>query len=139
MKSERSQHPRIRSFIYIIAGFFWIRPIIVEGFVSIIISPFLRVYTISAFLKVIHAPKTPKRGGISGSTPKITFLHTVFPRIVVATTILFWKLRCDKYSRETTIQGRKLLFSRFLEVSWIVVAIPAMILFMTFVTEHIWK
>ena len=38
--------------------------------------------------------------------------HTVFPRIVVATTILFLGLRCDNYSRETTIQGRKLLFSR---------------------------
>ena len=45
-----------------------------KGFISIILNPFLRVFAISAFLKVIHAPKTPKRGGISG-TPKITFLH----------------------------------------------------------------
>ena len=37
---------------------------------------------------------------------------TVFPRIVVVTTILFLGLRCDNYSRETTIQGRKLLFFR---------------------------
>ena len=29
-----------------------------RGFVSIIINPFLRVFAISAFLKVIHAPKT---------------------------------------------------------------------------------
>ena len=47
-------------------------------------------------------------------------LHTVFPRIVVATTILFLGLRCDNYSRETTVQRRKLLFffifSLFLEV-----------------------
>ena len=35
----------------------WLR-----GFVSIILNPFLRVFTISAFLKVIHAPKTPKEG-----------------------------------------------------------------------------
>ena len=32
----------------------WLR-----GFVSIILNPFLRVFAISAFLKVIHAPKTP--------------------------------------------------------------------------------
>ena len=37
--------------------------------------------------------------------------YTVFPQIVVATTILFWGSWCDNYSRETTIQGRKLLFS----------------------------
>ena len=29
-----------------------------RGFVSIILNPFLRVFAISAFLKVIHAPKT---------------------------------------------------------------------------------
>ena len=28
--------------------------------------------------------------------------HTVFPHIVAATTILFWKLECGKYSREET-------------------------------------
>ena len=32
----------------------WLR-----GFVSIILNPFLRVFAISASLKVIHAPKTP--------------------------------------------------------------------------------
>ena len=32
----------------------WLR-----GFVSIILNPFLRVFAISAFLKVIHAPKNP--------------------------------------------------------------------------------
>ena len=37
-------------------------------------------------------------------------LRTVFPRIVSAETILFWKLKCRKYSREESIQGRKLLF-----------------------------
>ena len=26
--------------------------------------------------------------------------------------MLFWNLRCDNYSRETTIQGRKLLISK---------------------------
>ena len=40
-------------------------------------------------------------------------LITVFPRIVSAETILFWKLGCGKYSREETIQGRKLLFLSF--------------------------
>ena len=39
------------------------------------------------------------------------FPDTVFPRIVVATTILFLWLGCDNYSRETTIQRRKLLIS----------------------------
>ena len=34
----------------------------------------------------------------------------VFPRIVSAETILFWKLDCDHYSREEIIQGRKLFF-----------------------------
>ena len=37
-------------------------------------------------------------------------LNTVFPRIVSAETILFWMLECGKYSREETIQGRKVLF-----------------------------
>ena len=40
-------------------------------------------------------------------TPKFRrgLLHTntVFPRIVSAETILFWKLDCDHYSREETI------------------------------------
>ena len=40
----------------------------------------------------------------------LTIQYTVFPRIVVATTILFWRVGCDNYSRETTIQRRKLLF-----------------------------
>ena len=39
---------------------------------------------------------------------KVVF--TIFPHIVAAATILFWKLKCGKYSREETIQGRKLLF-----------------------------
>ena len=38
---------------------------------------------------------------------------TVFPHIVSAATILFWKLECGKYSREETIQGRKLLIYWF--------------------------
>ena len=38
------------------------------------------------------------------------FPVTVFPRIVSAETILFWKLDCDHYSREETIQGRKAFF-----------------------------
>ena len=44
---------------------------------------------------------------------------TVFPRIVSAETILFWKLDCGNYSREETIQGRKLLISYFLEAETI--------------------
>ena len=39
---------------------------------------------------------------------------TVFLQIVVATTILSWGFGCDNYSRETTIQRRKLLISFFL-------------------------
>jgi hypothetical protein len=45
-------------------------------FVSIILNPFLS-FAISAFLKVIHALKTPIRGGISG-TLKVTFPHIFF-------------------------------------------------------------
>ena len=45
----------------------------------------------------------------------IGFVNTVFPHIVAAVTILFWKLKWGNYSREETIQGRKLLFSYFLE------------------------
>ena len=41
---------------------------------------------------------------------KLHFLNTVFPRIVSAETILFWKLDCGKYSSEETIQGRKVFF-----------------------------
>ena len=41
------------------------------------------------------------------------FLDTVFPHIVAAATILFWKLECGNYSREESIQGRKQLISLF--------------------------
>ena len=37
-------------------------------------------------------------------------ITTVFPRIVSAETIVFWKLKCGNYSKEETIQGRKLFF-----------------------------
>ena len=40
------------------------------------LNPLLRVFAISAFLKV-HTPKTPKRGDES-STDKINFLHSEF-------------------------------------------------------------
>ena len=30
------------------------------------------------------------------------FPNTVFPRIVSAETILFWRLECDNYSKEET-------------------------------------
>jgi hypothetical protein len=62
-----------------------------RGFISIILNPFLRVFAISAFLKVIHAPKTPKRGGISG-TPKITFLHLFFQILAIGTSHKVYKL-----------------------------------------------
>ena len=39
--------------------------------------------------------------------------NTVFPRIVSAETILFWKLECGKYSREESIRGRKVLICCF--------------------------
>ena len=47
------------------------------------------------------------------------WLSKVFPQIVSAETILFWKLDCGKYSREETIQGRKLFFFYFLEAETI--------------------
>ena len=48
---------------------------------------------------------------LSGKKPQK--VNTVFPRIVSVETILFWKLRCDKYSREETIQRRKLFIFHF--------------------------
>ena len=42
------------------------------------------------------------------------FINTVFQQIVSAETILFWKLECGNYSKEETIQGRKLLIYYFL-------------------------
>ena len=51
--------------------------------------------------------------------PSARHRDTVFPRIVSAETILFRKLECGNYSREETIQGRKLLFSYFFEAETI--------------------
>ena len=42
--------------------------------------------------------------------------YTVFPRIVSQQLLFFGGLGCDNYSKETTIQGRKLLISCFLFV-----------------------
>jgi hypothetical protein len=56
-----------------------------RGSVSLIINPFLRVFAISAFLKVIHAPKTPKRGDESG-TSKINFPHSNFDILAIGTS-----------------------------------------------------
>ena len=42
-----------------------IQPFLVEGSVSLILDPIQRIFSISAFLKVIHTPKSPmKRGWI---------------------------------------------------------------------------
>ena len=43
----------------------------------------------------------------------VEILNTVFPRIVSAETILFGKLQCGNYSKEETIQGRKVLICCF--------------------------
>ena len=61
-----------------------------RGFISIILNPFLRVFAISDFLKVIHAPKTPLRGGISG-TQKITFPHIFFQILAIRTSHKLYK------------------------------------------------
>ena len=45
-----------------------------RGFVLIILNPFLWVFAISAFLMIIQATKTHKRGGESG-TVKMDFPH----------------------------------------------------------------
>ena len=61
----------------------WLR-----GFVSIILNPFLRVFAISAFLKVIHAPKTPKRGYPENNLPTYIFfisLQSEFPMDLINT------------------------------------------------------
>ena len=46
----------------------WLR-----GFVSIILNPFLRVFAISAFLKVIHATKTPNFRYLKKNLPTYIF------------------------------------------------------------------
>ena len=51
-------------------------------------------------------------------------VFTVFPYVVAAATILFWRLGCGKYSREETIQRRKLL------ISWFFVSIHTYLLLM---------
>jgi hypothetical protein len=41
--------------------------------------------------------------------------YTVFPQIVSAETILFWNFGCIYYSRDETIQRRKLLTANIFE------------------------
>ena len=43
------------------------------------------------------------QGVMTEGLPLPEILDTVFPRIVSAETILFWKLECGNYSREETI------------------------------------
>ena len=57
----------------------------VVGSVSLIPNPLLRVFAISASLKVIHAPKTPPKGGESGND-KINFLHSEFHILTIGTS-----------------------------------------------------
>ena len=65
---------------------------------SLIPNPFLRVLSISGFLKVIHAPKTPQKRCESG-TSKINFLYSVFKILVIGTFHEpykpFWQLTLD--------------------------------------------
>ena len=55
-----------------------------RGSVSLILSPFLRVFSISGFLKVIHALQTPQKRCESG-TSKINFLHSVLQILAIGT------------------------------------------------------
>ena len=61
--------------------------------------------------KESNAPMLNKDGFRSEDTEKfyVSDINTVFPHIIAAATILFWNLRCGNYSKEETIQGRKLL------------------------------
>ena len=52
-----------------------IRPIVIEGVRFNHTYPFLRVFAISAFLKVIHAPQTPKRGYPENNLPTYNFSY----------------------------------------------------------------
>jgi len=58
----------------------WLR-----GSVSLILNPFLRVFDISAFLKVIHAPKNPENPLKSGAS-KINFPHIILDILAIGTT-----------------------------------------------------
>ena len=55
-----------------------------RGSISLILSPFLRVFSISGFLKVIHALQTPQKRCESG-TSKINFLHSVLQILAIGT------------------------------------------------------
>ena len=55
-----------------------------RGSVSLILSPFLRVFSISGFLKVIHALQTPQKRCESG-TSKINFPHSVLQILAIGT------------------------------------------------------
>ena len=60
------------------------------------------------------------KGNVAGMVHNFQIYQiTVFPHIVAAATILFWKLECGNYSREESIQGRKLFFFNFLEAETI--------------------
>ena len=59
--------------------------------------------------KYTCAPSNARNHSVVVHVIKGKNINTVFPQVVSAETILFWKLECGKYS------WRKLLFSYFLE------------------------
>ena len=61
------------------SNYMWFR-----GSISLIINPFLRVFSVSGFLKVIHALQTPQKRCESG-TSKINFLHSVLQILAIRT------------------------------------------------------
>ena len=55
-----------------------IHPFVVEGSVSLILKPSLRVFAISSFLKVVHTPQNPQKEGVNQVPRKWTSPIAIF-------------------------------------------------------------
>ena len=62
-----------------------------------------RIYSLEAINIELKLQLNLKANHFKKQRSLSSFLFTVFPRIVSAETILFWKLKCGNYSREETI------------------------------------
>ena len=71
----------------------------------------LRVFAISAFLKVIHAPKTPKRGDTSG-TSNVTFPHIFFQILAIGTSHRVYKQPISRVSCISNENSENFFFSK---------------------------
>ena len=98
------------------------------------LTPFLRVLSISGFLKVIHAPKTPKRGffqvprKLTSSIAFFKSLHPGLPINLINTPISRVYCRRKKILRKFFIR-KKILRKFFLKI-WFFIFFSLRILFL---------